>query len=389
MINLKKIIALALCLSFVICCAPLAAVKSVTAEADLSDISWFTAGMTVKEAREISSALKTFTRDGRTLLSDDTLRTGDIVKNDYCSYNVIVRGDVMGEGKTSALGYIAIKRHCMKTMTLTGSQAIAADIDSDSEITPTDYIMMKRAVMGTYEIKKPENASGVPVLLYHHMVEDKDKENAPWNSNDITISTSEFTRQMQMITDRGHYVATLDEVVAYVRGEILLPSGAIALTFDDGYRSNTYYAAPILKQFGYKATVFSVMYHMDTEYQEFYDVSKLQHITRKDLEPVKDVIDQQCHTYNNHTPLANQTYEQIYADLMKSQECYPAEYFAYPNGSYDDKVISAAKAAGFLAGFSTVERNAAPGDDIYLIPRYTVTSPWTDSKFESLLNKAK
>ncbi len=345
--------------------------------------------MTVEDAKAISPALKTFKRNGVSLGSSDILRTGDTVSNGYETYDVIVRGDVMGEGEISAYSYMSIRRHCLGTLKLDEAQSVAADMDNDGEITAYDYMMAKRVVMGTYKIKQPENAKSVPILLYHHIVEDKDKQNAPWNSNDITISTSEFTRQMQMITDRGHYVATLDEVVAFVRGEILLPSGALALTFDDGYRSNTYYAAPILRDFGFKATVFSVMYHYDTEYQDFYDVSKLQHITRKDLEPVKDVIDQQCHTFNNHTPLANQTYEQIYADLMLSQNCYPCDYFAYPNGSYDDKVISAAKAAGFVAGFSTVERGAAPGDDIYLIPRFTVTSPWTDSKYESLLNKAK
>ena len=191
-----------------------------------------------------------------------------------------------------------------------------------------------------------------------------------------------------MLKDNGYNVATMDEVVAYVRGEILLPKKSIVLCFDDGYKSNTYYAAPILREFGFKATVFSIMSFFDGQYQDRYDVSSLQHITRKDLAAYTDVLDQQCHTWANHNHLSQQSYNQVYNDLMQSQSCEKYKYFAYPYGDYNDTVIKAVKAAGFLAAVTTEARNAVPGDNVYEIPRYTVTSPMSDSDYLKLIGKA-
>ena len=157
------------------------------------------------------------------------------------------------------------------------------------------------------------------------------------------------------------------------------------LCFDDGYKSNTYYAAPLLKQYGYKATVFSIMTFFDTAYQSRYDATSLQHITRTDLAAYSDVLDQQCHTWANHNELSKQSYNQIYSDLMLSQNCEKYEYFAYPYGDYDEEVIRAVKDAGFSAAFTTERRNAVPGDAIYEIPRWTITSPMSDNEYKKFL----
>src|SRR5439155_1384889 len=45
---------------------------------------------------------------------------------------------------------------------------------------------------------------------------------------------------------------------AYRRGERLLPPRAIIITFDDGYRSNRTIALPLLRQYGFGATIFLV-----------------------------------------------------------------------------------------------------------------------------------
>jgi peptidoglycan/xylan/chitin deacetylase (PgdA/CDA1 family) len=160
------------------------------------------------------------------------------------------------------------------------------------------------------------------------------------------------------------------------------------LCFDDGYKSNTYYAAPILREFGFQATVFAIIGGYMGSYQEVYDSDTLQKITPEDLLPNIDVIDQQCHTYENHNHLPEQSYEQIYNDLVIAQNSYHCDYFAYPYGDYDAEVINAVKAAGFLAAVTTEERNAVPGDKIYEIPRYTVTSPMSDSDYLKLIGKA-
>ncbi len=354
-----------------------------------SEISWFVAGMTVGEAKALSPAIKYVKNPGSDPLDDDALiATGDIVVTDNGSYQAWVLGDVAGNGAVDQYDYILIKRKFFNTYAFNKQESFTADINSDGEIDEYDYILAKRIYFETYAIEKPTNSDGVPVLLYHHILPDEYKNTDHWRGNEITIATSEFRRHMQMLTDGGYNVVTAEEVVAYVRGEILLPDKSIMLCFDDGYRSNTHFAAPILKEFGFSATVFAIICGYENEYTEEYDYYALQKITPEDLAPWDGVIDQQCHTYANHNHLPEQSYSQIYGDLMLAQSVYKTEYFAYPYGDNNDTVARAVEDAGFLAAFTTVERNAVPGDAIYFIPRYTVTSPMSDSDYLKLISKA-
>jgi peptidoglycan/xylan/chitin deacetylase (PgdA/CDA1 family) len=385
---MKKLIASLLVLATVFTLFSLFPASHAQAKDDLPEISWFVTGMTVGSAREISPAILELKRDSKTLDASEAIASGDTVVTANGEYVAWVLGDVAEKGKADAYSYILIKRFCLKTYDLNEQELFCADINKDGNINSYDYILEKRICLKTYTLKTPENSKGVPILLYHHMLTDADKNTDQWRNNDITIATSEFRRHMKMLKDNGYNVATVEEVVAYVRGEILLPKKSIVLCFDDGYKSNTYYAAPILREFGYKATVFSIMSLFDGQYQDWYDVSSLQHITRKDLASFSDVLDQQCHTWANHNHLSQQSYNQVYNDLMQSQNCEKYKYFAYPYGDYDAEVIKAVKAAGFLAAVTTEERNAVPGDKIYEIPRYTVTSPMSDSDYLKLIGKA-
>ena len=383
---MKRFLALLLCATMLV---SLVSAFSVSAEnKELGVIKWFTAGMTVGEAIEISPALKSFKRNGETLSTDDFVATGDIVITDNAEYTAWVLGDATGHGKPSQYSYILIKRQHLDNYNPNEAEKFASDLKTDGEIDQYDYLLSKRAYFGTYTIEKPKNSDGVPVLLYHHILEDEDKSTDKWMGNNITIATSEFRRHMQMLKDGGYNVVTAAEVVAYVRGEILLPDKSLMLCFDDGYKSNTYYAAPILKEFGFQATMFAIMYFYEGNYQDYYDVDSLQHVTVEDLAPFEGTLDQQCHTYANHNHLPEQTYSQIYNDLILAQEVEFNEFFAYPYGDYNETVINAVKDAGFSAAFSTVERNAKPGDNIYEIPRYTVLSPMKDSDYLKLIAKA-
>lgn len=61
-------------------------------------------------------------------------------------------GDINGDGKISATDYILLKRAVLGTITLTEEQKEAADINGDGKISATDYMLLKRAILGTYKI---------------------------------------------------------------------------------------------------------------------------------------------------------------------------------------------------------------------------------------------
>lgn len=67
-------------------------------------------------------------------------------------------GDVNGDGKLDASDYILIKRAVLGTVTLSEAQKKLADVDGDGDVDSVDYTMAKRAVLGTFTLpeKKTE-----------------------------------------------------------------------------------------------------------------------------------------------------------------------------------------------------------------------------------------
>ena len=64
------------------------------------------------------------------------------------SFTNIVRGDVNGDGKISALDYVKIKNHIMGTNLITGYvYRSAADANSDNAISALDYVRIKNIIM--------------------------------------------------------------------------------------------------------------------------------------------------------------------------------------------------------------------------------------------------
>lgn len=340
---------------------------------------------TVSEFKTLLANVGSVSDNGSVLSDDNFISTGcKIILGDK-SYYASVNGDVNGDGKIDAYDYLMIKRCFLGTFALGGTSLLAADIDQNGEIDAFDYLCIKRHFLGTYKIGTKENAESVPVLLYHHILPDKMKADG-WEDNNITIAVSEFRRHMQMIKDSGYTVVPMSHLVEYVKGQRTLPEKSIVLCFDDGYKSNTEFAAPVLREFGYKATIFGILGYYFDPYEPFYEPNALQHVTKQDLKANSDVLEQQCHTYFNHNHLPKQSYDYIYEDLMMCQDNYPTKYFAYPYGEYNQTVIKAVKDAGFEAAFTTEPRNAVVGDNLYEIPRHPITSPMSDETFMRILS---
>jgi hypothetical protein len=63
------------------------------------------------------------------------------------------RGDVDGDGEFTTTDYILIKRYIMGTYSCTKAQKLACDLEGDRVIGTEDYIKMKRVIMNTYTLR--------------------------------------------------------------------------------------------------------------------------------------------------------------------------------------------------------------------------------------------
>jgi peptidoglycan/xylan/chitin deacetylase (PgdA/CDA1 family) len=88
----------------------------------------------------------------------------------------------------------------------------------------------------------------VPVLMYHHVHP---------GGGMITTTPEHFEDQLRWLSRRGYHTLSTAEFTHFLNhGQA--PSKAVLLTFDDGYLDNWVYAAPLLRRYGMRATVFIV-----------------------------------------------------------------------------------------------------------------------------------
>jgi len=88
----------------------------------------------------------------------------------------------------------------------------------------------------------------IPILTYHRFA---DSCTSP-----LCVPTRVFDRQMKYLKEHGYSVLTPAELLAFLEYRQGLPKKSVLITMDDGYRSVYNVAYPILKKYGFTATLF-------------------------------------------------------------------------------------------------------------------------------------
>lgn len=241
-------------------------------------------------------------------------------------------------------------------------------------------------------IVRQGEAKEVPVLLYHHILPQEDMDTYGWNDNDSVISLEDFQGQMKYLKDNGYYTATLKELEQFIKAERKLPKKTVVITFDDGYLSNVVHAYPIMKEYGFKGTIFIIG---DSELREKaeYDPATTQRIYIPETEKYKDVFEYGCHTYDFHSMIDGKIMlqtldkESIKADLKKSKNLLGATAIAYPFGKYNDTTIEAVKELGYTSAYTVQPGYTTIGTSIYEIPRFVISPKITLEGFINMVTR--
>ena len=86
------------------------------------------------------------------------------------------------------------------------------------------------------------------VVLLYHRFEDRPSE--------LVTTPNDFRAQMKALKDSGIAVISMQDLLAWRKGERAIPSKSAVITIDDEWNSQYYVARPILKEFGYPFTLF-------------------------------------------------------------------------------------------------------------------------------------
>ncbi|WP_088281387.1 polysaccharide deacetylase family protein [Ideonella sp. A 288] len=87
----------------------------------------------------------------------------------------------------------------------------------------------------------------VPILCYHRFGTGNSK---------MIISPARFASQLEWLSRNGYHVVRLADVQGFLSGQQPLPPKSVVITIDDGYESVHRHAFPLLRQYGFPATLF-------------------------------------------------------------------------------------------------------------------------------------
>jgi peptidoglycan/xylan/chitin deacetylase (PgdA/CDA1 family) len=201
-----------------------------------------------------------------------------------------------------------------------------------------------------------EGFQTIPILTYHRF---SDKCSSP-----LCVPARVFDRQMRYLKENGYHVLTPAELFAFLEYRQGLPKKSVLITMDDGYRSVYTIAYPILKKYGFTATVFV--------YTSFVGASGMA-ITWKQLRKLKaEGFTIGSHTVF-HTDLTkkkegeteNDFLARVTRELFESKKIIDRKLkqetfiFAYPYGRYDQTTAQIVREAGYKVAVS-VKRGGNP-----------------------------
>lgn len=213
------------------------------------------------------------------------------------------------------------------------------------------------------------NQVRVPILMYHYIGNNPKPEDKARDS--ISLGPDRFEEQIKYLKDQGYATISLDTLYPALKNQITLPNKTIILTFDDGYMDFYYNAYPILSKYGMKATVFIPTALMNQGYYLTWD-------------QIKEMSASGLITFGahgvNHNHLPTLPAQGLDFELNESKRVLqeklgiPINFFAYPYGSINSRVIEATKKAGFLGAVGTWASKIQSEGTIYNMPRIRVSN---------------
>lgn len=225
----------------------------------------------------------------------------------------------------------------------------------------------------------PEGIAGSssPVILMYHRV-------APAShggGDGLRVTPERFAAQLQYLRSHGYTPVRLSDVVAYVRHQISLPPQAVTITFDDGYEDVYRYAFPLLKRYGFYATIFVVT--GDVGEQNYWDQPAYAPRVLATWDELKQMADSGWVEIGSHTVthphLDACTSARVQWELSLSRQLIwqhlgkTARYLSYPYGAVSPLVLRLARRAGYEAAVTTIQGRAqALAGDPLLLPRIRV-----------------
>jgi peptidoglycan/xylan/chitin deacetylase (PgdA/CDA1 family) len=275
-------------------------------------------------------------------------------------------------------------------------------------------------------------ARGTLVIpCYHRVLPSAVREASPMPV--LAVTPEAFTEHLAFFAS-AYECLPLAEAIDRLESRAPGPRPLLSVTFDDGYADNHTHALPLLRAHGIRATFFVITSLVDTDRAPWYDrlaraeqfvgesvavgstvehakfqvpdarAALIEEVTTRAArdgwrEPNDDRIMsaaqlRELHAEGHEIAAHTRTHpilplldaDQLAAELVGAREDLrdlvgiDAVSFAYPNGTYDQKVVAAVRHAGYRYAVTTQPGRNPPGGDPHTLCRQFIgQEPYTGS----------
>jgi peptidoglycan/xylan/chitin deacetylase (PgdA/CDA1 family) len=203
----------------------------------------------------------------------------------------------------------------------------------------------------------------VPILMYHVIAPPPAGAAFP----DLFVRPSDFAAQMRWLAAHGFHAVTLHQVYLYWLRGTPLPSQPVVLTFDDGTLGQHVHAMPVLRKLHWPGVLNLKVNALKSKYT--LPAWRVREMLAAGWE-----LDAHTITHPDLTHVDNaQLWNEVHGSRVALQRLFhvPVDFFCYPSGRYDARVIAAVRRAGYL-GATTTNYGLAKPADIYTLDRVRI-----------------
>jgi peptidoglycan/xylan/chitin deacetylase (PgdA/CDA1 family) len=204
----------------------------------------------------------------------------------------------------------------------------------------------------------------VPILMYHVV-----SAAAPGVANaQLWVGRDVFAAEMRALRRAGYHGITLRQAFDAWQSGGPLPRRPVVVSFDDGYLSHYTHARPVLRGLGWPGV-------LNLELRNLGPGGLTTHEVRGLLAAGWEL---DSHTLT-HPDLTTVDAARLRSELVSSRReihrrfGVPADFFCYPAGRYDARVVAAVRAAGYR-GATTVDEGYGVRGERFTLKRVRVNA---------------
>jgi peptidoglycan/xylan/chitin deacetylase (PgdA/CDA1 family) len=222
-------------------------------------------------------------------------------------------------------------------------------------------------------VAQNQNEANIPCFVYHRFGDNRYPT--------TNISVEDFNNHLQYLSENNFNVITLGNALQLLSTNAEIPHKTVVLTIDDGYKSFLDNGMPLLRKYGYQATLFVNTNASGSDLLNWDEILALKN------EGIEIGNHSHAHPYFVNENKGN-ILSQFREDLLLSQTIfkeklgYSPELYAYPYGEYTTEMKDELKLFGFVAAAAQNSGVVSQYSDLYALPRFPSSGNYaTLSKF--------